>query len=180
MNPHLAHFTASSIFTSSNIILGLFPPSSRAISFTVSLDASMICFPVSVPPVMAAISTRGLFTIASPTTEPEPATILTTPLGKPASSNTSARSIILRDAQEEGLTTAVFPAARIAHIFWQPIISGPFHGRISPTTPWGYHCTKFTVFSSIGTVFPSMQRAFPAKYSKASTHISASKYSTPA
>ena len=74
-----------------------------------------------------------------------------------------------RDAQEEGFTMQVSPAARMALIFWQPIMKGPFQGRISATTPTGHHSTKFRHPSSQGTTLPSRQRALPAKYWKAST-----------
>ena len=49
------------ISTSSKKIFGLFPPSSNAISFTRSAELRITSRPVSVPPVIATISTSGCF-----------------------------------------------------------------------------------------------------------------------
>ena len=56
---------------------------------------------------------------------------------KQPSREISMSSIMLSEPQEDGLITTVFPAARIAQTFWQPIMNGPFQGNISPTTPQG-------------------------------------------
>ena len=82
-------------------------------------------------------ATSGCSTRGSPASAPKPVTTLTTPCGKPASSNRRASSSIDADANSEGLTTTVLPAASAGASFQQVSSSGEFQGVIAPTTPTG-------------------------------------------
>ena len=61
--------------------------------------------PARVEPVNEIMSTSGCFTSASPAAAPVPVTTLSTPLGRPAASATSARMKALNGATSEGLST---------------------------------------------------------------------------
>jgi len=108
--PRLAHFIAWSRFTSSKIMVGLFPPNSKETFFRfVSADAFNTLRPVSVLPVNATFEINGWAAMAAPTVfpvrtpsslvlqsthmgdSPYPLIILTTPGGKPAWFMRSAR-----------------------------------------------------------------------------------------
>ena len=64
-------------------------------------------------------------------------TTLTTPSGTPASANNRANSSIEVDANSEGLTTTVQPAARAGANFQLVRVNGEFHGVMIATTPLG-------------------------------------------
>ncbi len=67
--------------------------------------------PASSPPVSDTMSTSGLAASASPTRPPGPRTRLTTPAGRPASSSSSTRMIVVSGVSEAGFRTIVSPAA---------------------------------------------------------------------
>ena len=69
-------------------------------------------WPTTVLPVKLTMSTCGEATRASAASEPSPTTTLTTPGGKPASSNTSPSRTIASGSCGAGLMTTVFPMAR--------------------------------------------------------------------
>jgi hypothetical protein len=68
---------------------------------------------------------------------PKPVTTLTTPGGKPASSNSSANSSVDADVNSDGFNTTVQPAASAGASFHAASSSGEFHGVIAATTPTG-------------------------------------------
>ena len=90
--------------------------------------------PTAVDPVNATLSMPVCVTIFSPTV-PSPVKILTTPLGKPASLQISAKSNALRDVYSAGLSTTVLPIASAGAIFQASISSGKFQGITCPATP---------------------------------------------
>ena len=58
-------------------------------------------------------------------------------MGKPAASKSFARPSMEADANSEGLTTTVLPAAKAGASFHTVSSRGEFHGVIAPTTPIG-------------------------------------------
>ena len=66
-------------------MLALLPPSSRVQRFTWSAQPAMIFLPTAVEPVKPTLRTSGWVTKRSPTTDPAPGMIVSTPSGIPAS-----------------------------------------------------------------------------------------------
>ena len=97
--------------------------------------ASRMRRPTSVEPVKAILSTSEA-TIISPTA-PSPVTMLTTPLGTPASPQIWAKRSAVRGVYSAGFRTTVLPIASAGAIFQESIRSGKFHGMIWPQTPRG-------------------------------------------
>ena len=64
--------------------------------------------------------------------------MLTTPGGRSAWRQTSAKSSALSGVVEAGLSTTVLPAASAGAIFQASISSGKFHGMIWAATPSGF------------------------------------------
>jgi hypothetical protein len=96
-------------------------------------------------------ATLGCDTKGWPTSTPRPVTTLTTPLGKPASANSLANSIIDADVNSDGLTTTVQPAANAGASFQLVRVSGEFHGVMIATTPLAsYLVYAKTPFLSVG------------------------------
>ncbi len=76
----------------------------------------------------------GASTSAAPVV-PSPVTMLSTPLGRPASREISAKRRAVRGVYSAGLRTTVFPAARAGATFQASIRRGKFQGMIAPQTP---------------------------------------------
>ena len=68
---------------------------------------------------------------------PSPVTMLTTPGGRPASRQISAKASAVSGVNSAGFSTTVLPAASAGAIFQASISSGKFHGMIWPQTPTG-------------------------------------------
>ena len=120
---------------SSNTSTGDLPPSS--IDSRLMPARSAMRWPVAVPPVKEMVRTSGWRTSASPASEPWPCTMLSTPLGTPASSaSRPSRSAVMGDSSDI-FSTAVLPSARQGATFQVAVISGTFQGEISPHTPTG-------------------------------------------
>jgi hypothetical protein len=82
-------------------------------------------------------------------------TTLTTPGGKPASSNSLANSRLDAGAYSDGLTTKVLPAARPGASFQAASRSGEFHAVIATHTPSGSRRVKLNIAGlSIGSTAP--------------------------
>ena len=88
------------------------------------------------PPVKLIFAIRGSATSAAPTSGPKPVTTLTTPGGR-MSPSMSTSSTTLGEANSDGFSTTVFPAARIGAIFCALVISGEFQGMIAAIGPSG-------------------------------------------
>ena len=82
-------------------------------------------------------------------TSPGPGTMLTTPGGRSAWRQTSAKSSALSGVVEAGLRTTVLPAARAGAIFQASISSGKFHGMIWAATPSGFATRPGNAYSSL-------------------------------
>ena len=63
--------------------------------------------------------------------------MLTTPAGMPASRASSPNRSIPNGASSGGFTTTALPAARAGPHFWPMPTIEPFHGGMTPTTPYG-------------------------------------------
>ncbi len=99
-------------------------------------------------PVNATLSTPGWVTSDIPTS-PGPGTMLTTPGGRSACWQTSAKSSAESGVVDAGLRTTVFPAARAGAIFHDSISSGKFHGMICAATPSGLAFRPGNAYSSL-------------------------------
>ncbi len=80
---------------------------------------------------------------------PGPGTMLTTPGGRSAWRQTSAKSRALSGVVEAGLRTTVLPAASAGAIFQASMSSGKFHGMIWAATPSGFATRPGNAYSSL-------------------------------
>ena len=110
--------------------------------------ARWMILPTSVEPVNAIFFTRGWFTIAAPVS-PAPVTMLTTPGGRSASSQTFASAIAVNGVVSAGFSTTVLPQEIAGAIFQAAIRSGKFHGMIWPHTPIGDTACRGNAYSSL-------------------------------
>src|SRR3546814_12537261 len=112
------------------------PPSSRNTRFSVSAPLAMIFLPTAVEPVNDTRSTRGsLVNISPAVTGSELVTMLSTPLGRPASIASSPKIAPIAGVSGAGLSPTVQPARRAATTLPTLMYSDTFHGVIAPTTP---------------------------------------------
>ena len=121
---------------SSNTTLAALPPSSRVSFLRVGAHARAISLPTSVEPVNATLSMPGWVTRARPVS-PAPVTMLTTPGGRSACWQISAKVSAVSGVVSAGLSTTVLPHASAGAIFQASISSGKFHGMTWPATPTG-------------------------------------------
>src|SRR5438552_11962611 len=91
--------------------------------------------PVAQEPVNDTALSGPAFTSARPSSPPDPATKLTTPLGAPAWCSASTMRHALNGAADAGFTTTVFPQISAGASFHAGMALGKFQGVISPTTP---------------------------------------------
>src|SRR5438132_4993758 len=88
--------------------------------------------PVSVEPTKPTPATRGWPAISSPTTDPGPVTRLTAPGGRSASARHSISLTEIADVEDAGAQTSVLPPASAGAITSVAMVSGQFHGVITP------------------------------------------------
>ncbi len=100
--------------------------------------------------------------IASPTSEPEPVTTVSTSSGNPASSANAARRSAVSGVCSAGLTTTVLPIARAGAIFHDVMAMGKFHGTMIPQTPWGSRRVISRPGAAPGMVWPPTLFVVPA------------------
>ena len=117
--------------------------------------------PTSVEPVKPIFATSGCSTSRWPTIEPLPTTTLSTPSGIPASSASSARRRAESGVSSAGLSTTVLPQASAGPSFHDEMLSGKFHGTISPTTPSGSR-NVMSMPPATGIVSPCFLSTAPA------------------
>ena len=126
--------------TSSSRMAADFPPSSRVHGLSISAARLPISLPTAELPVKEKMSMSGLEVSACPVSIP-PGTIDSTPSGKPASANTSAKAFALSGVSAAGLSTTVQPASSAGPSLLIAKNSGTFHATIAPTTPSGSRWT---------------------------------------
>src|SRR5205823_10878555 len=119
------------------MIFGFFPPNSSETFLNNGAHASATLRPVTVPPVNEMVPILGCAVIAAPTFGPVPCTTLSTPLGKPASRQSSHNKYAVIGVSSLGFAMAVFPTAMAGAIFQLNKYSGRFHGEINPAMPRG-------------------------------------------
>ena len=108
--------------------------------------------------------TSGCEVSTRPHGSPPPVRMLTTPGGKPASSNSLPNASIATGALSEAFSTTVLPAASAGAIFTAVRNSCEFHGTMAATTPSGSRSVKASMSGlSIGNVSPVILSAAPAK-----------------
>src|SRR5207249_10571720 len=122
--PKSAPSTAASQSASGKKILGDLPPSARVTRLRVSAALLTMILPTAALPVNAILSTPGCATSAAPAVSPNPLTMLTTPGGRPNSSNQLATSIMLSGVCSAGFRTQVQPAAMAGASFQEAITNG--------------------------------------------------------
>mmetsp|Transcript_21482 Transcript_21482/g.63310 ORF Transcript_21482/g.63310 Transcript_21482/m.63310 type:complete len:207 (-) Transcript_21482:550-1170(-) len=152
----IAPATASSKSASSKTMSGACPPSSMLTFLTVAADWRSSCLPTAVEPVKPSLRTVGLEQSSSPTSCAfAPSTRLSTPLGIPARSASSASALAEKGVSSDGLTTTGQPTARAGAHLRVIIADGKFHGVIAPTTPTGCLRTRMRVPGVVfGTTSP--------------------------
>src|SRR5680860_1372814 len=123
---------------SAKTMLALLPPSSRVTRLTWSAHPAMICLPTAVEPVNTILRTVGLVTNLSPTTEPLPGKTWNRPSGRPASSASWPRRMLVSGVHSAGLRSTAFPAASAGAKPQAAMVIGKFHGVI---TPWNFPMT---------------------------------------
>src|SRR5215475_2228392 len=119
--------------------------------------------PTSLDPVKDTARTPGCETSGAPASGPYPVTILTTPLGRPASMSVWTRLNVESGVSSAGLMTHVLPQTSAGKSFHEGIAMGKFHGAIMPQTPTGMRTDMANLdFSSDGVVWPKRRRPSPA------------------
>jgi hypothetical protein len=79
----------------------------------------------------------------------------------PASAASSANRSAVSGVSPAGFSTTVLPAASAGASFQEAMVSGKFHGTISPTTPSGSRKVRSTP-PATGMVSPSSRSGAPA------------------
>src|SRR5277367_5998327 len=112
--------------------------------------------PTSLDPVSEMARTSGCSVIGPPTLEPNPVTMLITPLGRPASTRERTRLNVESGVSCAGLMTQVLPQTIAGSSFHDEIAMGKFHGVIIPHTPIGWRTAMANLLGiSDGTVGPN-------------------------
>ncbi len=155
---------ARSRLASSSTIMGFLPPNSSEQCLKLLAAVVPTVRPTAVEPVSEMALTSGCSVSGPPTCEPNPVTILITPLGTPASDKVRTRLKVESGVSWAGLITQVLPHTMAGRIFHEGIAMGKFHGGIMPQTPMGARTAMANLLgSSEGVVGPNRRRPSPAK-----------------
>ena len=122
--PNSAPSMAASKSASAKKMLGDLPPSSSVTRFIVSAASLTMILPTAALPVKAILFTSGCLTSGAPQVSPKPVMTLTTPFGRPTSSNHFATSSTVSGVCSAGFRTQVHPAAIAGASFHAAISSG--------------------------------------------------------
>ena len=156
---------------SPKMIIGPLPPSSSITCLPAARRATDA--PVAVDPTNPTPSTSGCPATSSPTSAPGPVTRLTAPGGKSPSAMHSIKATEMTLVDDAGVHTTALPAARAGAISSVAIVSGQFHGVITPYTPRGTRLVKMSLLGlADGMTLPSRRLRSSAamrKYSAASS-----------
>src|SRR5258705_6740893 len=123
---------------SANTIVGFLPPNSSDSFLNRGAALAATAAPVTVPPVNEIAATPSWVVRARPALLPMPWTMLITPAGMPAPTDSSASRFAVNGVISDGFATHVLPTAIAGAIFHDSKYSGRFHGEINPTTPRGW------------------------------------------
>src|SRR5882724_8230806 len=155
---------ARSRLASSSTIMGFLPPNSNEQCLKLLAAVVPTVRPTAVEPVSEMALTSGCSVSGLPTCEPNPVTILITPLGTPASDKVRTRLKVESGVSWAGLITQVLPHTMAGRIFHEGIAMGKSHGVIMPQTPMGARTAMANLLgSSEGVVGPNRRRPSPAK-----------------
>src|SRR5579884_1675484 len=157
--PQSAPSMARSRFASSSTIMGFLPPSSNEQCLKVLAVVVPMVRPTALDPVNETARTSGCSSIGPPASGPKPATMLTTPLGTPASVRTRTRLKVDNGVSCAGLITQVLPQTKAGRSFHDGIAMGKFQGVIMAQTPSGWRTAMANLLgSSEGVVGPNSLR----------------------
>src|SRR5579862_6108402 len=161
--PHNPPSMASSRLASSSTIIGFLPPSSSEQCLKLLAALVPTIRPTSLDPVSETARTSGCSVIGVPTIEPKPVTILTTPLGSPASTSARTKLNVDSGVSWAGLITHVFPQTSAGSSFHDGMAMGKFQGVIIAHTPSGCRTAMANLLgNSEGVVGPNILRPSPA------------------
>jgi hypothetical protein len=139
--PNVAAPTAWSTSASASTRSAFFPPSSSTAGLRFCAAWTPIIRPTFVDPVKLTSRTRGSAISVETTSAAvlrSSVTRFSTPAGRPASVNTSARNSPHEiGASSLGFITTVFPTASGIAMARMPRMNGAFHGEIAARTPSG-------------------------------------------
>ena len=154
---------ARSRFASSSTTIGFLPPSSSEQCLKLLAAMPPMMRPTAEDPVSEIARTSACSASGVPTSAPNPATMLITPFGKPASLRARTRLNVESGVSCAGLITQVLPQTIAGSSFQEEIAMGKFHGVIMPQTPIGCRTAMANLLgNSDGTVGPNMRRPSPA------------------
>ena len=83
-----------------------------------------------------------------------PGTTDSTPSGRPASANTSAKAFVVSGVSAAGLSTTVQPASSAGPSLLTARNSGTFHATIAPTTPIGSRMDDGLAVDAVADLLP--------------------------
>src|SRR3984893_14412201 len=162
--PHRPPSMARSRLASSSTIMGFLPPNSSEQCLKLLAAVVPTVRPTSVEPVREMALTSGCSVSGPPTCDPNPVTMLITPLGTPASDKVRTRLKVESGVSCAGLITHVLPQTMAGRIFHDGIAMGKFQGVIMPQTPIGERTAMANLLgSSEGVVGPNIRRPSPAE-----------------
>src|SRR5208282_6008228 len=115
--------------------MGFLPPNSSEQCLKLRAQVSPTMRPTSVEPVRETARTSGCSISGAPILEPKPLTMLTTPLGTPASLKVRTKLKTDSGVSCAGLMMHVLPATSAGNSFQDGIAMGKFHGVIMAQTP---------------------------------------------
>src|ERR1035441_6975482 len=115
---------------SARTMVGFLPPISSWIRRCRRLAWACSQAPISQEPVKETALSEAALTRAPPNSPPEPATKLTTPLGRPAWCSASTMRQALSGAADAGLRTTVLPQISAGASFQAGMADGKFHGMM--------------------------------------------------
>src|SRR5438270_9816078 len=145
------------------MMMAFLPPISSEQGLKVRAAASPTILPTSLDPVNDSARTSGCSTTGAPASGPNPVTMFTTPLGRPASINAVTKLMVESGVSSAGLITQVLPQTNAGSSFHEGMAMGKFHGVIMPHTPIGILTAIANLLgSSEGTVAPNRRRPSPA------------------
>src|ERR1019366_514230 len=161
--PHSPPSIARSRLASSSTIIGFLPPSSSEQCLKLLAAVAPTILPTADDPVSEIARTVGCSVSGVPTSEPNPVTMLITPLGTPASVSACTRLKVESGVSCAGLITQAFPHTTAGSSFHDEMAMGKFHGVIMPQTPIGCRTAMANLLgNSEGTVGPNRRRPSPA------------------
>jgi hypothetical protein len=158
--PQVEPLTASPMSASANTMLGALPPSSISAFAKWPTAACATRRPVATLPVNDTPPVPGCWASSAPV-DPSPGTTFTSPAGIPAWTASSASRSADSGEYSEGLTTTALPQASAGATRATAVPVGPFHGRITPTTPSGSRVVYDRWPGTVGIVWPVSRSTAP-------------------